>query len=150
MYNNISGFKTLGCDGLKDNMKRSTINFTDVKGGRASYRHTTIVEGEREDEQFYVAELKAQLLAEAPKLIDAANPTLAETRACKEYVKNTYCALVGDNVRYMRNALNNVASGTFAFLFSLGCFTHLLDLLCEDLAKIPELFLLLKSCMTLI
>ena len=53
-------------------------------------------------------------------------------------MEETYAGLVGDNVKYNRNALAKVSS-MFNWLFCIGCVTHCLDLLCEDLSKIPEI-----------
>ena len=53
-------------------------------------------------------------------------------------VEETYAGLVGDNVKYNRNALAKVPS-SFNWLSCIGCVTRCLDLLCEDLSKISEI-----------
>ena len=53
-------------------------------------------------------------------------------------VTELYCAIVGDNVHYMRES-GEMVEVQFPQIFAIGCLAHLFDKLCEDIAKIPEI-----------
>lgn len=52
---------------------------------------------------------------------------------------NDYAAVVADNTSSMRTTMFAALFDSFASLWYIGCCVHCLDLLNEDLAKIPEL-----------
>lgn len=113
---NFPGRQTLGMDGHRESKSRQVETITISKLGISTFAHAEYMRTER-----------------------ASGKNLA-ILACK-YLSDDFIALVADNTS------NNTGkdNGLFAkvlekhpTLFCLGCYVHVLDLLLEDLAKVPQ------------
>jgi hypothetical protein len=108
----VPGKKTLGLDGKTNVQSRSTVNVTDMKQSVCSYVTTRYCRT-REHTGAFHAELASEYLGDGKE----------------------YAAVVADNTGNMQKMFR-ILSGLFPFLFMLGCCVHIMDLLCEDIAKL--------------
>ncbi|KAK3239964.1 hypothetical protein CYMTET_50144 [Cymbomonas tetramitiformis] len=141
----LPGYSTINLDGMKDVVSNTnTVNVTSTKGGLSKYL-TTYMPGQRkEDAAFYAQCTKKALESDAPFVGE--EPTVLEKNT---FVRKTYAGICADNVVYMRNSQRLVLAA-YGFLFAIGCITHILDLLCEDIAKVSEIGDLLANALKLI
>eukprot|EP00873_Tetraselmis_striata_P040466 jgi/Tetstr1/460730/TSEL_005916.t1 len=107
---------TLAGDGFKTEAGDKVVNFTEQLQSWLAFKDSHPVGVDREDVDMYVPLFKAQL--ETRPIID-------------------WAGVVADNVRYMRNTLTALVE-LFPTLLSIGCVAHVLDLLCEDFAKLLD------------
>ena len=107
-------YMTLAGDGFKTESGHKVVNFTEQAAGKVAFKTSKSVSLERENDAFYVEAFKEQI-------------------ATRDL--SSWCSCVGDNVQYMRNAFNTLSELYPTILF-YGCVAHLLDLLCEDYAKL--------------
>ena len=115
--NGKSGKKTCGIDGKTDQMGRGCMHITDAKCGAVAYVKTKWF-GKKE----HTAEEHAE--------------------AVKEVIGNgeDYQAVVADNTSCMPKMFAVLQNDPLLRrLFYIGCCVHVLDLLCEDIAKIEEI-----------
>ena len=129
--------RTLSADGLKAGLNK-VINFTVGHAGRHMFKDC-IYQGSQPDTAAYHAELYKKQLE-----TDLDGSTLTATQ-----VQSTYCAIISDNVDYMRHA-GEAIEKQFPLTFALGCIAHLFDLLCEDFAKIGEIKEMVEQCYTIV
>lgn len=108
------GRLTVGIDGFRGTDGRHVMNITENKRGIPSYRGT---------EWFCRARHDGKTHANAVSKVVAENPS-------------NYLAVVADNTGSMLKMMA-ILSTTFTCMFFLGCFVHVLDLLLEDIVKIP-------------
>mmetsp|Transcript_34236 Transcript_34236/g.86250 ORF Transcript_34236/g.86250 Transcript_34236/m.86250 type:complete len:331 (+) Transcript_34236:610-1602(+) len=107
---------TLAGDGFKTEAGDKVVNFTEQLQSWLAFKDSHPVGVDREDVDMYVPLFKAQL--ETRPIID-------------------WAGVVADNVRYMRNTLTALVE-LFPTLLCIGCVAHVLDLLCEDFAKLLD------------
>jgi len=115
LHNNSStNLFTLAGDGFKAESGDKVVNFTEQLQTKLAFKDSQPVAEAREDSGTYVPLFKQQL----------------ETRAIEEWT-----GVVADNVGYMRSTLNELEL-MFPNLICIGCVVHVLDLMCEDYAKL--------------
>lgn len=115
---------TLGWDGFKGEDNVHVVNFCEGAGGATASRKCFDPEGRREDQLFFnqivIDELKA----------GAAERGMT--------VEEAYCGIVGGNVACNLGAMRHVEA-EYPKIIVGSCVAHGGDLLCEDLAGIPEI-----------
>jgi hypothetical protein len=122
-------YRTLSGDGWKNCIGKHVINFTDVIRGKWAVFKTSVPQTESNNPEYH-----ARVMEEAMRSPD----NLGKQTLTDNQVKSRYAAVVCDNVKYMRDALV-LLKNKFPWLITLGCAAHVLDLLCEDIAKIKEI-----------
>lgn len=107
-------YRTLSGDGFKTESDAKVVNFTEQQGDKVAFKDSIYLGEDREDADWYFVNFKKQL---------ASRPL------------SQWTAVVADNVGYMKSALAQLER-VYKSLLCFGCVAHLLDLLCEDFAKI--------------
>ena len=125
---------TLGFDGFKTEAGTHVINFTESACDLTAYVECVDPEERRENHELF-ADLTIKLLEKGA----------AERN---KTVEETYTGVTPDNVIYNMSALEIVLA-KYPKLFTEGCRTHCLDLLNEDIFKVPELSSILKDCVVI-
>jgi hypothetical protein len=126
-----STFFTLAGDGFKTEAGDKVVNFTEQQGNMVAFKDSITVGEDREDAQFYVKQFKEQLIRGPGGTAETESPS----PQAQPKISDKWSAVVADNVGYMRSALNTIEI-LFPTLLCYGCVAHLLDLLCEDYAKL--------------
>jgi hypothetical protein len=128
-----STYFTLAGDGFKTEAGDKVVNFTEQQSSIVAFKDSITVGEHREDAQFYVDNFQLQL-ARGPGGT-AETETTQQPSAPPFTISEKWSAVVADNVGYMRTALGTIEQ-LHPMLLCYGCVAHLLDLLCEDYAKL--------------
>ena len=107
------GKKTLSVDGHKDGKGRSVLTASVLKFGLATFHSVIYMLGRAQDGN-NLADICTEIIAEG----------------------DDFLAVTADNTGH-NLAMFRLLLIVYPHLFMLGCFVHVLDLLIEDLAKIP-------------
>ena len=127
--------RTLAADGLKAGLQK-VINVTIGHAGKVMFKDCVQQGFTSDTAAYHCSVYETQLTTD----VDGKTLTPLE-------VHHKYCAIIGDNgiVDYMRDAGNKIG-GIFLLIFAIGCMAHLLDLLFEDLGKLPEIKSVVDTC----
>ncbi|KAJ8610757.1 hypothetical protein CTAYLR_010575 [Chrysophaeum taylorii] len=121
--------RTLGFDGFKTETGTHVIIVTECSGEKTAFKACVDPGEHREDAPFYNNLIISQLVSGAGE----------------KPVEEVYAGVVADNVRYNRSAFALVVVA-FPELFFIGCVAHCVDLMMEDLAIIPEIKVIIDTC----
>ena len=123
--------RTLGFDGFKTVGNQHVVIVVETCKALTAMCEIVDPGTRHEDAAFYAQELQRILESRAA--------------AASKPVQEVFCGVVGDNVRYNRNALD-VLSAVFPLLFYIGCVAHCLSLLISDMCAVDEMENFLEEC----
>jgi hypothetical protein len=95
-----------------------------------------VIQGENSANHKYICDLWCKVLLESVGGVEAMVP-------------KTWCSVVGDNTSVMP-AAGKMLEEKYPTIFFNGCRTHCSDLLVEDIAKLPEIGLILEDCLLVV
>jgi len=119
--------RTLTIDGLKDHSGRKVNNLGDVIGGQAVFVDTLAASNESETALVIHNQVMTALRRSADRGGASQEAELTDVE-----VYERYAGVASDNTSAMRSGLKLVAEA-LPKLFTVGCTSHILDLLAEDI-----------------